>query len=296
MVFEPLWNRNYISNVLITFKEDAGVEGRGSYFDDYGIIRDVMQNHLLQMLSLVAMEPPVTLGAEDVRNEKVKVLKSISPITIDNIRIGQYGADEKKTVTPYNEDSSVPRGSLTPTFAVAVLNLRNPRWEGVPFILKCGKGLNERKAELRIQFKKFPGLLFEGQSGTNELVLRVQPNESIYLKLVTKTPGLSEGLEQTEMDLTYKSRFKLSSLPDAYERLILDVVIGNHNLFVRNDELEEAWRIFTPILHKFEKEKIKPELYKFGSRGPESADKLIESCGFKRSTGYNWTPPTPAKI
>jgi len=143
--------------------------------------------------------------------------------------------------------------------------------------------LNERKAEIRIQFKKFPGSLFSSSQGVNELVLRLQPNEAIYMKLVAKTPGLSNTPMQTELDLTYKHRYILESLPDAYERLILDSLIGNHSLFVRHDELSEAWRIFTPVLHKIEKEKIKPEIYTFGSRGPPSSEKMITSLGFRRN-------------
>jgi len=279
---------------MITFKENVGVEGRGSYFDDYGIIRDVMQNHLLQMMSLVSMEPPVTLGAEDVRNEKVKVMRAIPTLTLSHMIVGQYGTDEKKQVIPYAEDvaGGVPRGSLSPTFAMAVMYVRNPRWDGVPFILKCGKGLNERKAEVRIQFRRFPGQLFEGEGGVNELVLRVQPNEAIYLKLITKSPGLSINTEQTELDLSYSTRFGVTSLPDAYERLLLDVLRGDQNLFVRKDELDSAWRIFTPVLHQIERERIRPELYPFGSRGPDSADRIAMALGVHRSPSYKWVDPS----
>jgi len=135
-------------------------------------------------------------------------------------------------------------------------------------------------------------MIFSQENLVNELIIRIQPNESIYLKLFTKSPGLSEEIVQSELDLSYKSRFKLTSLPDAYERLILDVMLGNQNLFVRNDELEEAWRIFTPILHKLEKGKVQPEIYPFGTRGPPSADKLIEKCGVKRNQSYKWTDPS----
>ena len=188
----------------------------------------------------------------------------------------------------YSEDPTVPKGSLTPTFAAAVMKIKNSRWDGVPFILKCGKGLNERKAEIRIHFKHVPGALYS-EAPFNELVLRVQPNEAIYMKLLTKSPGLGSGIEQVELDLSYQQRFRVGNLPDAYERLILDATRGNHSLFVRNDELEVAWRIFTPLLHKLEREKVKPTIYPFGSRGPKEADELVHKTGVKRNEGYQWS-------
>eukprot|EP01120_Amphizonella_sp_Union-15-10_P007063 TRINITY_DN2349_c0_g1_i5.p1 TRINITY_DN2349_c0_g1~~TRINITY_DN2349_c0_g1_i5.p1 ORF type:complete len:551 (+),score=131.35 TRINITY_DN2349_c0_g1_i5:64-1653(+) len=287
-VFEPLWNNKYISNVTITFKENFGTEGRGGYFDQFGIIRDVMQNHLTQILSLVAMEPPVSLGAEDIRDEKVKVLRSIPPVDPSQVVVGQYDKDEAGKQPSYLEDKTVPPGSLCPTFAAAVLNINNTRWSGVPFILKCGKALNERKAEIRVQFKEAPGQLFS--TSRNELVCLLQPKEAVYLKTMIKVPGLSSELVQGELDLSYDSRFKEAAkgLPDAYERLILDVIRGDHNLFVRNDELDAAWKIFTPLLHHLANEKVKPILYPFGSRGPKEADELAANNGFKRTTGYKW--------
>lgn len=286
-VFEPLWNRNYISNVIITFKEDAGVDGRGGYFDDFGIIRDVMQNHLMQILSLVAMESPVSLDAEDIRDEKVKVLRAMPPLTMDDIVVGQYEGVAENNTIGYTEDPTVPDDSVTPTFAMAVLKVNNPRWAGVPFILKCGKGLNERKAEVRIQFKHLPGSLF-GNTAMNELVLRVQPKEAIYLKMLAKSPGLSEKTVVSELDLSYNHRFSVDKLPDAYERLVLDVVRGDHRLFVRNDELENAWKIFTPILHKLEGDKVAPIKYPRGSRGPDEADAMAEKAGYVRYADYTW--------
>lgn len=289
VVFEPLWNRFYISNVQITFKEDIGTEGRGGYFDQFGIIRDVMQNHLLQILALIGMEAPTSLSAEHVRDEKVKLLRSVEPLSLDDLVIGQYGKSEDGTKPAYLEDDGVPKDSITPTYALAVLHVNNERWNGVPFILKCGKGLNERKAEIRIQFHEPSNGLFPSlQTARNELVMRVQPNEAVYLKFLSKKPGLSSDLAQSELDLTYKSRFGLGELPDAYERLIYDVIRGDHNLFVRDDELDAAWRIFTPILHQLENEKIKPECYAFGSRGPSTADELAKVYGFRRTENYSW--------
>jgi len=285
--FEPLWNHHYIANVMITFKENVGVEGRGGYYDEAGIIRDMMQNHLMQILTIVAMESPVTMSADDIQDEKVKVLRAIKAITMDNLVIGQYTADAQKKNVGYTEDPTVSKDSLSPTFAMAAMTIDNPRWSGVPFILKSGKGLNERKAEIRIQFKNVPGSLFHDEA-VNELVFRVQPNEAIYLKMLTKSPGLSEALEQTELNLTYNSRFNLGILPDAYERLILDILYGDHHLFVRSDELEYAWAIFTPCLHKIDQEKIKPVPYPFGTRGPVEADELAKRNGVKRYLGYEW--------
>jgi len=286
-VFEPLWNRFYIKTVQITFKEDIGTQGRGGYFDEFGIIRDVMQNHLLQMFALIAMEPPVSLSAENVRDEKVKLLRSVPPISFNEVIIGQYGSSEDGKNISYLDDKTVPKGSITPTFATAVLHINNSRWNGVPFIMKCGKALNERKAEVRIQFHP-PASLLYASPPPHELVLRVQPDEAVYLKMLGKKPGLADSLEQMELDLTYKDRFQHISLPDAYERLIYDVVRGDHNLFVRSDELEAAWKIFTPLLHHLEQNKVKPIIYPYGSRGPPSSDELIKNCGFVRTEGYTW--------
>eukprot|EP00474_Spongospora_subterranea_P009047 CRZ09505.1 hypothetical protein [Spongospora subterranea] len=296
-IFEPIWNGRHIQLVTITFKESIGTAGRGGYFDQFGIIRDVMQNHLIQILSLVAMEQPASLNASDVSDEKVKVLRCIAPATKDQIVIGQYSASSDGSSPGYLDDKGVPDTSLTPTYALAVLFIKNSRWDGVPFILKCGKGLDSSKAEIRIQFRRPPGDLYGGISGTvspspNELVIRVQPDEAIYLKLMTKQPGLAgdEKLHQTELDLTYKKRFEhiKAGLPDAYERLILDVVRGDHSLFVRNDELLASWAIFTPILHRLEQEKVKPIIYAFGSRGPKEADMLAAKMGFQRNPEYSY--------
>ncbi|XP_060575474.1 glucose-6-phosphate 1-dehydrogenase X-like isoform X1 [Ruditapes philippinarum] len=291
-IFSPIWNRDSIASVVISFKEPFGTQGRGGYFDDFGIIRDVMQNHLLQLMTLVAMEKPPTTAAEDIRNEKVKVLKSVPPITIDNVVLGQYvgnpdgKGDEKQG---YLDDPTVPAGSVTPTFVTAALFVRNERWDGVPFILRCGKALNERKAEVRVQFKEVPGDIFsEGKVKRNELVIRVQPNEAVYMKMMTKSPGMSFDCEETELDLTYGSRYKGVKMPEAYERLILDVFTGSQINFVRSDELYQAWRIFTPLLHKIENEKPKPIPYKYGSRGPKESDHMCERLNFKYTGSYKW--------
>jgi len=295
MIFGPTWNRDSIASVTITFKEPFGTQGRGGYFDEFGIIRDVMQNHLLQILCLAAMEKPVSTSPDDIRDEKVKVLKAIPSLTLSSCVLGQYCGDEDSDDPDarlgYLDDPTVPEGSSCPTFAAAVLKINNERWDGVPFILKCGKALNERKAEVRIQYKDVPGDIFNGGTVRNELVIRVQPNESVYAKVMTKTPGMSFNMEETELDLTYKSRYRDARLPEAYERLILDVFVGSQMHFVRSDELAEAWRIFTPLLHTIESEKPEPIKYKYGSRGPPEADTLAMKNNFVYTGKYSWTAP-----
>lgn len=295
-IFGPIWNRDNISSVLFTFKEPFGTAGRGGYFDEFGIIRDVMQNHLLQVLCLVAMEKPASKDADDLRNEKVKVLRCIKPLESKDVILGQYEGDpdgEGDAKLGYLDDDTVPKGSITPTFAVARFNICNERWDGVPFMMKCGKAMNERKAEIRIQFKPVPGDIFDdGQLKRNELVVRVQPNESVYIKMMTKTPGMKVEPVGTELDLTYSSRYKGVKMPDAYERLILDVFTGSQMNFVRSDELSEAWRIFTPLLHKIDDGQMKPIKYKYGVRGFKEADEFVQNLGYIYDSQYRWVPPT----
>ncbi|KAK9829954.1 hypothetical protein WJX72_008851 [[Myrmecia] bisecta] len=288
LVFEPLWSRQFIRNVQVIFSEDFGTEGRGGYFDEYGIIRDVIQNHLLQIVALFAMEQPVSLDAEDIRNEKVKVLKSMRKIDMDDVVIGQYrGRTTKGNHYPgYLDDKTVPPGSLCPTFSAVAMFINNARWDGVPFLLKAGKALHSRRAEIRVQFRHVPGNLYRNKLGvdldraTNELVIRIQPNEAIYLKVNNKVPGLGLRLDVQKLDLTYKSIYN-KHLPDAYERLILDVINGDKRLFIRNDELEAAWGLFTPILQEIEEKQIAPELYPYGSRGPVGAHYLAAKYGVR---------------
>jgi glucose-6-phosphate 1-dehydrogenase len=302
-IFEPIWNKNYISSVTITFKEDIGTQGRGGYFDSYGIIRDVMQNHLLQVLSLVAMEPPVLASGVDysnyIRDEKVKVLHCIQPIELKDTILGQYIGNPDKNEPGYLEDPTVPQGSVAPTFATCVLHVNNARWDGVPFIIKAGKALNERKGEIRIQFRPPPGAshMFPGvHIPINELVMRLQPNEAVYMKVNVKRPGLATNVITSELDLSYAHRYAETEVPDAYTRLILDVLRGKQAAFVRDDELHAAWKIFTPLLKKIETEKIKPIPYVFGSRGPKESDEFIKKVGFHYHRGdYQWAPPPLAK-
>ncbi|KAM0003796.1 putative glucose-6-phosphate dehydrogenase (NADP(+)) [Helianthus debilis subsp. tardiflorus] len=275
LIFEPLWSRQYIRNVQFIFAEDFGTEGRGGYFDNYGIIRDIMQNHLLQILALFAMETPVSLDAEDIRNEKVKVLRSMRPLRVEDVVTGQYKSHTRGGVKypAYTDDKTVPNDSLTPTFAAAALFIDNARWDGVPFLMKAGKALHDRRAEIRVQFRHVPGNLYNKNIGTdldeatNELVIRVQPDEAIYLKINNKVPGLGMRLDRSNLNLLYAARYA-KEIPDAYERLLLDAIEGERRLFIRSDELDAAWSLFTPVLKELEEKKIVPEYYPYGSRGP----------------------------
>ncbi|KAF3496312.1 hypothetical protein DY000_02053364 [Brassica cretica] len=281
LVFEPLWSRNYIRNVQLIFSEDFGTEGRGGYFDQYGIIRDIMQNHLLQILALFAMETPVSLDAEDIRSEKVKVLRSMKPLLLQDMIVGQYKGHSKggKAYPGYTNDPTVPKNSLTPTFAAAAMFINNARWDGVPFLMKAGKALHTRGAEIRVQFRHVPGNLYKKNfatdldKATNELVIRVQPDEGIYLRINNKVPGLGMRLDRSDLNLLYRSRYP-REIPDAYERLLLDAIEGERRLFIRSDELDAAWDLFTPALKELEQKKIVPELYPYGSRGPVGAHYL----------------------
>ncbi|KAM4071278.1 hypothetical protein ACB094_11G050100 [Castanea mollissima] len=275
LVFQPLWSRNYIRNVQLIFSEDFGTEGRGRYFDNYGIIRDIMQNHLLQILALFAMDTPVSLDAEDIRNEKVKVLRSVKPVQLEDVVIGQYKGDcDGNTSYPsYTDDMTVSNNSLTPTFAAATLFINNAQWDGVPFLMIAGKALHSKRTEIRVQFRHVPGNLYNHKSGTdldnatNELVIRIQPDEAIYLKINNKVPGLGMRLDRSELNLLYKARYP-REISDAYERLLIDAIKGERRLFIRSDELDAAWQVLAPLLKELEEKKVAPELYTYGSGGP----------------------------
>ncbi|KAJ3360742.1 Glucose-6-phosphate 1-dehydrogenase [Allomyces arbusculus] len=296
--FASVWHRHAIHNVQITFKEPFGTEGRGGYFDEFGIVRDVMQNHLLQILTLVAMERPVSLTADDVRNEKVKVLRSMSALDLKDMVLGQYTASPDGSKPGYLDDKTVPAGSRTPTYAAAVFHINNDRWEGVPFILRCGKALNEAKAEIRIQFRDVPGAgMFPSPLSRNELVIRVQPNESVYLKLMNKEPGLSFRQHIRELDLSYQTRYEGVRIPDAYEALLVDVLRGDQANFVRDDELDAAWAIFTPVLHQIDAGAVEPEPYTYGSRGPAAMTAFMEKLGVARDRQeYHWQGKPTATV
>ncbi|KAJ1947125.1 Glucose-6-phosphate 1-dehydrogenase [Linderina pennispora] len=287
--YEAVWNRHYVSNIQITFKEPFGTEGRGGYFDEFGIIRDVMQNHLLQVLSIVAMNQPKTLDAEDIRDRKTEVLRRILPIQLEDTLLGQYVGTHDGSKPGYKDDDTVPKDSNTPTFAQCVMHVDNDRWRGVPWVIKAGKALDEAKMLIRIQFKDMPSALFPNLA-RNELVIQVSPKEAVYLKTIVKKPGLSTRLAMSELDLTYSKRYHDIKIPDAYATLILDVLNGDHSNFVRSDELEEAWRIFTPLLHKIKDESVVPFPYEYGSRGPKGVDEFTsERANYKRTNlEYRW--------
>ena len=278
-VFEPLWNREFIRSVRVSWKEDLGLEGRGGYFDRYGIIRDVMQNHLLQILALIAMEPPSQLEAASIAKEKVRVLRSAPPVSLDDLVIGQYGRSvvAGRRLPAYVDDETVADDSITPTYAAARLAIDNPRWQGVPFLIEAGKGLDARMTEIRIRFRDVPGNMFCRPAGcpkANELVVRVQPDEAIRLSIVGKVPGMEMKLQSTDLDMHYKAAFS-EQIPDAYESLLLDAIRGDKSLFIRRDELQAAWDVFTPVLHEIDTRNVVPEPYPFGSTGPATARSLL---------------------
>jgi len=241
------------------------------------------------------MEPPVSLDAEDIRNEKVKVLRAMRPVRPEDVVVGQYRG--RAALTPggkrlpgYQDDDTVPPGSICPTFAAVAMRIDNARWDGVPFLLKAGKALQKRSAEIRVQFRHVPGNLYRGKLGSdldaasNELVINIQPKEAIYLKVNNKVPGLGLKLGTTRLDLTYAAAYgdvAAGGLPDAYERLLLDVVNGDKRLFIRADELEAAWALFTPALHHLEAARVAPEPYPYGSRGPVGAHYLAAQHGVR---------------
>lgn len=278
LIFDPIWNRTCIDHVKISWMEDIGLEGRAGYFDQYGIIRDVIQNHLVQIMALVAMEEPVRLDSRFVRDEKVKVLQSVPPVSLNDIVVGQYtaGTVNGQPHPGYLEEEGVPKGSITPTYAAVAVHIHNRRWNGVPFLIRAGKGLNDRMTEIRVRFRDVPANIFARSTGPlspNELVIRVQPDASISFRILNKVPGLQIAFAESDLDLQYASAFS-GLIPDAYECLLLDVLQGDRSLFIRSDELAAAWDIFTPVLHDLETCTIAPQPYVFGSAGPTSADAL----------------------
>ncbi|XP_010659726.1 inactive glucose-6-phosphate 1-dehydrogenase 4, chloroplastic isoform X1 [Vitis vinifera] len=278
LVFEPLWSRKYIRNVQIILSEDLGMQ-IGRYFDGYGIIRDIVHSHILQTIALLAMEPPISLDGEDIRNEKVKVLRSIRKLELSNVILGQFKASSEDHVDVY-------LNNLTPTFFAAALYIDNARWDGVPFLIKAGMGLIQHRVEIRIQFHNVPGNVYRERIGhnidlaTNELILRDAPDEAILVKVNNKIPGLGLQLDASELNLLYKDKYNVE-VPDSYEHLLLDVIDGDNHLFMRSDELAAAWNILTPILHEMDKNNIAPELYELGGRGPVGAYYLCAKHGVR---------------
>jgi len=272
-IFEPLWNRKYIDNVQITAAEEIGVENRGSYYEQAGVVRDMLQSHVLQVLSLVAMEPPVAGDAESVRDKKVEVFKSVTPVGRDDYVLGQYRG--------YRGEPNVNPSSTTPTFVAARLFINNWRWQGVPFYVRSGKCLAKKLTEVTIQFAKVPLCVLRKEGvcpvpEPNRLIIRIQPDEGIRLSFSARVPGWDEETALASMDFHYASFGE--RLPDAYERILLDGMRGNPTLFWRADGIEAAWEVVTPLLEA-PAETSSPVLYEPGSWGPPEAEQLLARDG-----------------
>ncbi|KAL9595661.1 MAG: hypothetical protein Q9219_006294 [cf. Caloplaca sp. 3 TL-2023] len=275
-IFGALWDCNHIDNVQISMTEAIGTEGRGGYFDDVGIVRDVMQNHLTQVMALTTMERPGSFSAEDLRHEKkARVLRLVPPLDIKHTIIGQFGKSTDGKSPGYKDDESVPKDSRCATFCTSVAYVKNARWEGVPFILKSGKALNESKTEIRIQLKDTTDAMLR-DTAHNELIIRIQPDEALRLKMNAKLPGLELRTVGTELDLTYQRTVPDADIPEAYECLLLDAFKGDYSDSVSEQELEASWKIFTPLLHYLEGNKnIQPVEYPYG-RSPWQAEECSE--------------------
>ena len=287
-IFEPVWNRNYIDHVEITAAESIGIEGRGPFYEKAGALRDVVQNHMMELLSFVAMEPPVSFESDAVRGEKVKVWRAIKPIRVENTVCGQYGPGtvDGKQVKGYREEERVDPNSQTETFAAVKLEIENWRWAGVPFYFRAGKRLAKRATEITIQFKQPPMLLFGGSSACDEIqpnliTMRIQPDEGISLRFGAKFPSPDMTVCPVDMDFKYASAFGASSA-NGYERLLLDAMLGDATLFAHRDGVEATWALYTPILETWAKNPPKDfPNYASGSWGPKAVDELIERDGRK---------------
>jgi glucose-6-phosphate 1-dehydrogenase len=290
-MFEPVWNRRHVAQVQITVAEEVGMEGgRGAYYDGSGAIRDMVQNHMMQLLCLVAMEPPVDLSADAVRDEKVKVLRALPHWTDEdvaaNVVRAQYasGSIQGKEVPGYLQEKGVAPDSKTSPFVALRLTLNTWRWADVPFYFRTGKRLPKRATEIAIQFKTPPTALFEadteGAGGANLLILRIQPNEGASLAFQAKVPGSRRRLQEVRMDFRYGTAFAVPP-PEAYERLLLDVMLGDPSLFTRTDEVDNSWRFVDQILSAWDRGIAPPATYPAGTWGPPEADRLIERDGFE---------------
>lgn len=285
-IFEPLWNRRYVDHVQISAAETLGIEHRAGYYEEAGIIRDMFQNHMLQLLSLTAMEPPAQFEADRVQDDKAKVLRSLRPISAagENVVIGQYGTGTvgRQHVPGYREEKGVSRGSTTPTYAAMKIFIDNWRWNGVPFYLRSGKRLASRKTEISIHFKEVPHSMFPdtvtGPIEPNTIVLKIQPDEGMSLIFQTKQPGTKVCLKTVEMNYSYPRGVLL----EAYEWVLLDCMLRDHMLFMREDSVDLAWSVLMPLLNAIEEKRMPLALYPAGSDGPAAA------CGLTDRDGRAW--------
>jgi glucose-6-phosphate 1-dehydrogenase len=294
-IFEPLWNRQYIDHVQLTNAEAVGVEGRGGYYETAGVVRDMIQNHVFQVLSLVAMEPPASLDSEAVRDEKFKAMMAARAFTPERVREecvrGQYGPGSiaGQPVPGYRHEEGVAPDSVTETFAMITVYFDNWRWAGVPFFIRSGKRLPKRVTEIAIQFKSAPLQLF-GEMGEhvapNQLIIRIQPDEGITLRFAAKIPGQTTNIREVNMDFRYGASFGVQ-LAEAYQRLLLDCILGNSTLYARKDMTERGWELVMPILDEWAatKDKVDFPNYEAGTWGPKAAHTLIER------TGRRWRRP-----
>ena len=279
-IFEPLWSRNYIDNIQITVAESVSIAERAAYYDNAGVLRDMFQSHLLQLLAVVAMEPPATFEADALRNEKVKVLDSVRQIPASDAPLravqGQYDG--------YLDEPGVPPGSRTATYAALRLDIDNWRWQGVPFYLRSGKALSDKRTEVLIQFRRPPHLIFpQGRSGditSNTLSICLQPNEGVHLEFQAKTPDSLLDLRPVNLEFHYEDSFGGQEIPDAYERLLIDALNGDASLFIRSDEIEESWCIMDPLIEGLSDPTVRPpEIYDPGTEGPFGADDFMARDG-----------------
>jgi glucose-6-phosphate 1-dehydrogenase len=276
-IFEPIWNRTYIDHVQITVAETVGLEHRAGFYDGVGVLRDMFQNHLLQLLSLVAMEPPASFSATHLRNEKVKVLSAIQPMTPEQVAKHTVRAQYKG----YRSENQVNPGSTTPTYAAMRLYLNNWRWKGVPFYLRSGKNLAEKLSQIIIQFKEPPLAMFPMQTmKPNMLVLYLQPDEGLHVRFEAKAPDTVAETRSVDMEFHYAEAFGQTAIPESYERLLLDTIQGDASLFTRADEVETAWSLIDPILQTWETHQTPPlAIYRPGSWGPPEGYDLLARDG-----------------
>ena len=287
VLFEPLWSRACVRDVQITLAETVGVEGRGEFYDNTGALRDMVQNHLLQLLCIVAMEPPSSIDPDAMRDEKLKVLRALRPLTREDIGArtvrGQYraGAIDGKPVPGYQEEAGIAPGSRTETFVALKAELNNWRWAGVPFYLRTGKRMQDRLAEVVVNFRDVPHALFPSVSGErvpNRLVIRLQPDEGLQLHLMAKVPGDEMRLRPVALNLDFAETYHARQW-DAYERLLMDVIRGKLTLFMRRDELDAAWRWIEPILEGWDQDPAPPRPYTAGTWGPAASSALVGRDG-----------------